>query len=185
MMTHGRRGSAGVSVRSCAGVAIALFLAALPAVGVRPARADQQLRTLVVSGDWTATEQQDASGAAGDVCVAFTAGSDKGFGLRASTADIEIRYSQGNWVLPDNVKGTLAIDVGAYHSILPVTANTRDTAIASITYAQLYGMIAAMESARSMSVTAGYAAPETVSLRGSNRATNAFLSCARRIGATE
>lgn len=166
-----------------------MCLAVLPAVllgvGVRPARADQQLRTLVVSGDWTATEQQDAGGAARDVCVAFTAGSDEGFGLRASTADIEVRYSQGNWVLPDNVKGSLAIDVGAFHSILPVTANTRDTAIAAITDGQLRGMIAAMESARSMSVTAGYAAPETVSLHGSNRATDAFLSCARRIGAAQ
>ncbi|HTU54985.1 MAG TPA: hypothetical protein VMF62_13540 [Acetobacteraceae bacterium] len=183
MLTRGRWGFARVSVRFCSGVALAACLAGLPGTGVRLARADDQLRTLVVSGDWTATEQQDASGAARDVCVAFTAESDKGFGLRASTADIEVRYSQDNWVLPDDVKGTLAIDVGAYHSVLPVTANTRDTAIAAITDEQLRGMIAAMERARSMSVTAGYAAPETVSLRGSNRATDAFLSCARRIGA--
>jgi hypothetical protein len=147
------------------------------------ALADDHLRTLAVSGDWVAQEQQDSALAARDVCIAFTAQPNKGFGIRASAADLEVRYSQDSWALPDNVTGTLVIRVGGFRSALAVTSNTKDTAIAVITPVLLRSMIAAMEKARWMTVTAGYDSPQTVSLRGSNKATTALLACATRIGA--
>ncbi|HWA81229.1 MAG TPA: hypothetical protein VG848_13095 [Acetobacteraceae bacterium] len=155
----------------------AYVLAALVAlVGLR-ARADETLRTLIVSGDWIAKEEQVPGSPAADVCIAFTAGQDNGFGLRAGAGDYEIRYSQDNWVLPDNVKGNLAFDIGPYHSVLAVTSNTRDTAIVSVSREQLDDMISAMETVSVMRVTAGIASPQEVSLHGSNRATTAFLRC--------
>jgi len=149
-----------------------------------PARADEAVHTLVVSGDWVAKEQQDPAAAMQNVCIAFTAAADNGFGLRATADDFELRYSDNSWVLPANVSGNLVIDIGRYHSVFAVTGNTRNTAIATITPARLHILIAAMERAGSMTVTAGVAAPQRISLRGSNRATTAFLSCAASVGAT-
>jgi len=155
----------------------ACVLAALPPLSGRPARADDSLRTLMVSGDWIAKEERASGSPGGNVCIAFTAGQDNGFGLRAGPGDFEVRYSQDNWVLPDNVKGNLVFDIGPYHSVLAVTSNTRDTAIVSVTREKLDDMISAMETVSVMSVTAGIASPEKVSLHGSNRATTAFLRC--------
>ncbi len=159
-----------VTIGACA-------LAALLALSGLRARADETLRTLVVSGDWIAKEQQAPGSPGADVCIAFTTGQDNGFGLRAGVGDFEVRYSQDNWVLPDNVKGNLVFDIGPYHSILAVTSNTRDTAIVSVSREQLDDMISAMETVSVMRVTAGIASPQKVSLHGSNRATTAFLRC--------
>jgi hypothetical protein len=167
---------------------IAACLAAVPAAApcaqAHAAGAGPAVRTLVVSGDWIAKVRQAPTVDGRDVCIAFTAATNTGFGLRASADDFEIRYSQDNWVLPANVAGSLVIDVGRYHSVLTLTGNTSDTAIAAVSRSQLHGMIAAMEKASWMTVTAGIAPPQRVSLRGSNRATDAFLSCVDGIGAS-
>ncbi|HUC17921.1 MAG TPA: hypothetical protein VMA37_09570 [Acetobacteraceae bacterium] len=155
----------------------ACVLAGLLSLLAARAHADDSLRTLMVSGDWIAKEEQLSGSPDGNVCIAFTVGVDNGFGLRAGPRDFEVRYSQDNWVLPDNVKGNLVFDIGPYHSVVAVTSNTRDTAIASVTRGQLDDMISAMETVSVMRVTAGIASPQKVSLHGSNRATTAFLRC--------
>jgi hypothetical protein len=168
-----------------AGVAMSLIaLAAAAEAQAHAASTVPAVRTLVVSGDWIAKERQAPTIDGRDVCIAFTAAANSGFGLRASTADIEVRYSQGNWVLPPDVAGSLVIDVGRYHTVLTLTGNTSDTAIAAVSRDQLHDMIAAMEKASWMTVTAGVAPPRRVSLRGSNRATTAFMSCISGIGAS-
>ncbi len=159
-------------------------LVAAPGVRAHTAAADGALRTLVVSGDWIAKERHAPITGGREVCIAFTGTAANGFGLRASPDDFEVRYSQGNWALPADVAGSLVIDVGRYRSVLTLTGNTSDTAIAAVSREQLHGMIAAMEKASWMTVTPGIAPAQRISLRGSNRATTAFMKCVGGIGAS-
>ncbi len=161
-------------------VLLLITLASMPCLSVRAAEA---LETLVVSGDWTAEEQQSATAADEDVCIAFTADANTGFGLRATSDDFEISYSQNNWALPANVTGNLVIAVGPYRSVFPVTGNTSDTAVATVSAGMLHRLIAATEKAVVMTVQAGTAPPQKISLHGSNRATTSFLRCAARVEA--
>ncbi|HTU54550.1 MAG TPA: hypothetical protein VMF62_11315 [Acetobacteraceae bacterium] len=167
--------------------AVATCLAGLPVLSPRAALAQGEGIRLVASGDWVATEQRDSSGGPADICSAFTkaVGSGNGeqtFGLQANIIETEVRFSDIRWSLPANVGGTLALAVGDYRTTLKISDNTNDMAIAAITAGSLRAMIGAMEKADAMTVTIGADAPLTVSLKGSNRATDAFRACAGRIG---
>lgn len=144
----------------------------------RPAVADEQLLPLAASGDWIAAAHADSATDPPDVCVAATTDASPVFILRASTDDIEVRFADDSWSLPAAVKGALAVDVGTYHAALDISYNTSSMVMAVITPEQLQAMVAAMDKAGSMTVTAGKAAPITISLNGSNKATTAFLTCA-------
>jgi hypothetical protein len=133
---------------------------------------------LAESGDWIAMEHATSITAAPDLCLAMTTDGARAFAFRAGMQDIEIRYSDDSWSLPAGVAGTLAIAVGSYRAALDISDNTSSMVTAVITQDQLQSMISAMDKASSMSVTAGNAAPVTVSLNGSNTATTALLTCA-------
>jgi len=177
-----------MSMERFAWVPIAAGLAGLPAVLPRAGHAQGEGIRLAASGDWVATEQRDSSTGPPDICSAFTTGVGSGnegqtFGLQANIIDTEVRFSDLRWSLPANVSGTLELAVGNYRATLKISDNTNDMAIAAITAGSLKAMIGAMEKANAMTVTIGGGAPLTVSLKGSNRATDAFRACAGRIGA--
>ncbi len=168
-------------------VPIAAGLAGLPAIFPRAGLAQGEGIRLVASGDWVATEERDSSAGPPDICSAFTTAVGSGnagqtFGLQANIIDTEARFSDVRWSLPASVTGTLELAVGDYRATLKISDNTNDMAIAAITAASLRAMIGAMEKANAMTVTIGADAPLTVSLKGSNQATDAFRACAGRIG---
>jgi hypothetical protein len=154
----------------------ACALAALPCPR---ARADEQMLPLAASGDWVAVEHSDSETSAPDVCLAMTVpGSGKGLAFRAATSDIEVRLNDESWSLPAQVTGSLVFDVGTYHAVIDITDNTNTMVAAVITSDQLLALIAAMNKAESMTVSAGKAEPTLVSLSGSKTVTTAFLTCA-------
>jgi hypothetical protein len=176
-----------MSMQRFAWVPIAAGLAGLPAVLPRAGLAQGEGIRLVASGDWVASEQRDSSARPPDICSAFTTAVGSGnagqtFGLQANIIDSEVRFSDVRWSLPANVSGTLELAVGDYRATLKIGDNTNDMVIAAIAAGPLRAMIGAMEKANAMTVTIGADAPLTVSLRGSNRATDAFRACAGRIG---
>jgi hypothetical protein len=142
------------------------------------ARADERMIPLALSGDWSAVEHHNSMSEPPDFCFAFTSASGQMFGVRASMNDIEVRFSDDSWSLPPDISGTLVVDVGAYNAALDITGNTNDMVIAVVAKDQLQSLIAAMDKADSMTVSAGKAPPTTISLNGSNTATTAFLTCA-------
>jgi hypothetical protein len=163
--------------------AIATCLAGLPTLFAGAAVAQGKGVVLVASGDWVATEQRDSPTAPPYLCSAFTRKAGRMFAIQANIVDTEARFADPTWSQPASVPGTLAIDVGAYSATLKVTDNTNNVAIAAITPDQLRFMIGAMEKSNAMTVTPGPAAPDTLSLRGSNRATDAFRACAAQLSA--
>lgn len=164
-------------------VAIATCLAGLPGLWPGAGFAQGKEIILVASGDWVATEQSDSATAPPYLCSALTRNAGRIFEIEANIIDNEARFADSRWSQPANVPGTLAIDVGAYHAMLKVTDTTDNVAIAAIAADQLRLMIGAMEKAETMILTPGSASPQTISLRGSNRATDAFRACARRLRA--
>ncbi|MGB8277355.1 MAG: hypothetical protein WCF20_05405 [Methylovirgula sp.] len=133
---------------------------------------------LAASGNWFAMAHSASVTSPPDTCLAATAASGRMLAFRASTSDIEVRFSDNSWSLPADVAGTLVVDVGAYHVALDISANTNNVVAAVVTPEQLQSMIAAMGKAKSMTVTAGKAAPATMSLSASKTVTTAFLTCA-------
>ncbi len=144
----------------------------------RPANADEHMIPLAASGDWVALEHSDSITDPPDLCIAFTGVSGQSFGLRASTDDIEVRFSNDSWSLPSGVNGSLVLNVGSYSATLAISDNTNDMVMATITQDQLQSLVSAMDKADSMTVTAGKGPATAVSLNGSNTATTAFLTCA-------
>lgn len=174
-----RRTSFAITVVAAAG---ALGLLAQTAV------AQTQTSQLAASGDWVAHQQSGAVSAPPKVCLASTAPGRQMLGLRAASGDVlgshvpnialAVAYLDQDWSLPASVDGPLVLGVGYYRLELEVMQNTSDMVVAPITERELLSLIGAMHNATSMTVAAGTAAPETISLNGSNVATRAFLDCA-------
>lgn len=168
-------------------------VAAIATVGtlgllVETAIAQTQTSQLAASGDWVAHQQSATVSAPPKVCLASTGPGRAMLGLRAASGEVlgshvpnialAVAYLNQDWSLPANVSGPLVLGVGYYRLNLHVTQNTGDMVIAPITERELLSLIGAMHNATSMTVTAGTAAAQTISLNGSNVATRAFLDCA-------
>ncbi len=141
-----------------------------------PAFADEQMTPLAVSGDWIAMAHSDSMTDPPDVCLAFN--SDAGFAIRADDNDVEIRYQNASWSLPDNVTGVIDLKIQTDDFPLQISDNTNNQVTAVITDDQLSKIVADMNKAASMTVAAGSGPPTAVSLDGSNVAITAFLTCA-------
>ena len=132
---------------------------------------------LAVSGDWVTMSHSDSAVDAPDVCV--SGDENAGVALRADdTGDIELRVSNSAWSLPADVVGKLKFSVNNNSYSFDITGNSSDYVAASITSDQLLKIVADMETADTMRMTAGSAPPETVALDGSAKALTAFLTCA-------
>ena len=157
---------------------LTIILASLLTYMVLPlvASADEQLTPLVVDGDWAALEHRESMEDPPDICIAAELANH--FFIRADSNDIEIRYSDSSWSLPANVTGTMNLAVNGDSYPLPITDNTNDMVIATISQDQLQKIVADMNKAGSMAVTPGSGSATTISLSGSNQAVTAFLTCA-------
>jgi hypothetical protein len=140
------------------------------------AMADEQTNTLAVGGDWIAAAHSDSMTDPPDVCIAFDGSAN--FGIRADDSDVEIRYGNDSWSLPDNVTGILDIKINSHDYPLDVSANTNNQVTAAITDDQLQKLVNDMNVSSSMTVKAGSGPGENVSLDGSNAVITAFLTCA-------
>ncbi|HWA79566.1 MAG TPA: hypothetical protein VG848_04555 [Acetobacteraceae bacterium] len=138
---------------------------------------------LVTSGDWVAMEQRDSPTAPAYICSAFTQKNGRLFELQMNIVDTEIFYADAGWSAPEDVPATLHLAVGGFRTTLNVSDDTNNVAVTAIATGQLLAMISAMEKANEMTVAAGSLPAKTVSLRGSNRATDAFQACARELHA--
>jgi hypothetical protein len=140
------------------------------------ASADEQLVPLVANGDWGAFSHSESMSTAPDFCVAMNVVNK--FILRADEDGIEVRYVDDSWSLPASVSGNLVLKVNGDTYTLPITDNTNDMVMATISQDDLEKIVADMNKAGSMSLIPGTGAPVPISLNGSNQAVTAFLTCA-------
>jgi hypothetical protein len=89
-----------------------------------------------------------------------------------------IRESNESWSLPSGVSGEVLVTIGDWSNTFEIDDNTDTMVNAEAAPDVVSAMFAAMDKASAMTVTAGKAKPFSVSLTGSTKATNAFLTCA-------
>jgi len=152
---------------------VASFILSLYAAS---ARADEQIIPLAQDGDWAALEHSTSITDPPDVCLAINLNAN--FGIRADNTDIEFRLENHSWALPADITGTIEPDVNGNQYPFPITSNTSTSIAAEVDPDKLLDIVSDMNKASSMTVTAGHAAPEQVSLNGSNTVIAAFLTCA-------
>jgi hypothetical protein len=152
-----------------AGVVIAL----LPP---KIARADEQMMPLAISGEWAAMAHKPSMTQPPDVCVAMNP--KTGVAFWSDGDSVQIRVLNEAWSLPASVKGQIMVAVGNVKLSFDINDNTNKMVDANMESAEYQPLFGAMDSASSMMVTVGKAAPIAVSLLGSSKATNAFKTCA-------
>lgn len=146
-----------------------------------PAAADEMIVPLAMSGDWAALAHRPSMTAPADVCLAtnMAAGdAAKGVAFRADEFGVEFRVMDPSWSLPANVQGEVVITIGQWNRSFGVDSNTANMVAVEIPPDDLLSLFKEMDKAAQMSVKVGTAAPFTVSLVGSTRATDAFRTCA-------
>lgn len=157
------------------GLRFALSLGTMLCVGGY-ALADTQI--IAAQGDWTAGEHTPDAVSAPDVCVAMS-DTQIVVVLRVDNqGDTEVRLSDDSWSLPANASGTIDFTVNGHNYSYPATAMSSTMVDATITQDQLTTLVGDMETASSMQVKAGSAAPTTIPLDGSQVVLTAFMTCA-------
>lgn len=161
-----------------------IFAAGVIAVSV-PMRvtADEQMRLLETSGTWAAMAHSPSMTAPPDVCIVASPTLGGAVAFRSGDNRVELRVSNSNWALPNEVEGSVVISVNQFSKTLTITANTEKSIAATIPNVDLVSLFGAMDKGSAMTVTAGKSKPVSISLAGSMRATNAFRTCARISGA--
>jgi len=89
-----------------------------------------------------------------------------------------LRLIDSRWSLPPDVTGTVSITIGDWKKSFEIDGNTSDSVNAEVAKDVIPDLFARMDKASTMFVTVGKAKPFQVSLAGSTKATNAFLTCA-------
>ena len=140
------------------------------------AHADEQMHVTATGGAWVAMAHYSSLTAAADVCMAMSPAT--GVGFRASEDGIEIRVFSERWSLPTDVSGSVAISVGGFSKDFAIGGNTASSISALIATDDAALLFSAMNKASTMLVTAGRSKPLNISLSGSTKVTNAFLTCA-------
>ena len=138
--------------------------------------ADEQMRTLASGGDWIALALSESMIGHPGLCAAMNVVSQVAF--RADNDGIEFRASNAEWFLPVDVADSVQLVIGDWKSSLEINANSESTVVAGIDADKAGPMFPAMGKAGKMSVTIGKAKLFQVSLNGSPRVINAFLTCA-------
>ena len=142
------------------------------------ARADGDTTPLAAAGDWLAAAHSPSAVDSPDVCMAMQVVAN--FFLRTDdSGDIDVRLANPSWSLPSNITGQITVAVNGHTYNYPISSNTASMVDASITSDQLEALVKDMEIAGAMEVTAGHAAPLSVSLDGSNVALTAFMTCSQ------
>jgi len=140
------------------------------------ANADDHLMPIAQSGDWIAMAHKVSLTAPPDVCIAFNLSA--GIALRADGNTIQLRVIDGKWSLPVSVQGSVLISIGDWKLPLEINDNTSDSISAALKPMEIFALLATMDKATTMTVTAGKAKPIPVSLTGSAKVANAFRTCA-------
>ena len=153
-----------------------LFLIAFSMLFGTRALADEQLQPLAAQGDWIAMAHEVSMTDAPDVCIAAEV-TDGGFALRHDSYSTEAIIVDRSWSLPANVAGQIKISVGSMKLDLTIDTNDNISVRAPVEHKDLANLIAAMETASSMTVVAGNGHAKQISLNGSKVALTAFLTC--------
>ena len=140
--------------------------------------AEEQMRTLAQSGNWIAMSHQESITASPDICLVMTPVPRGALAFRNNHDVTELRVSNDQWSLPDQVSGTVKISVGAIAKEYEIGGNTGTTVMAAVPDDDVLPLFLAMDKSTSMAVTVGKAKPTNISLSGSTKATNAFRTCA-------
>lgn len=139
-------------------------------------KSDETITPLAEDGDWVASAHHASITAPPDVCLAMDLSA--GIFFRASDDGIELRVADPSWSLPVDVQGTIVVKINQWEHSFDIGANTSNMVSAPMTPDLLTGLFAEMDKASDMSVVIGKAPPFSVSLSGSTKVTNAFLTCA-------
>jgi hypothetical protein len=165
-------------MRSGIGLVIAATVAALSVPQI--AKADEQMMPLAISGEWAAVAHHASMTEPPDVCLVMNL--KAGFAIRSDGETVQIRVSNDSWSLPTSVHGAIAVAVGNVKLSFDINDNTNTMVNADMEPSEYQPLFDGMDAASSMLVTVGKAAPFSVSLVGSSKATNAFKTCARISG---
>jgi hypothetical protein len=138
--------------------------------------ADERLVPLAQSGDWIAVSHKASITAPPDVCIAFN--QRAGIAFRSDGNTFEFRVINDKWSLPASVEGSVVIVIGDWKLTLDISDNTDNSISADVEPAEVLTLLAAMDKASTMTVTAGKAKPIVASLTGSSKVANAFRTCA-------
>lgn len=141
-----------------------------------PARADEQIRPLVITGDWMAAEHAVSMTEAPDLCIAGN--NREGLLFRAASTSLELRIVDEAWSLPTEVQGKVGVQVGAKSYDFTITSNTSQMVSADMEPAVALDLFHVMDNNAEMTITAGHSKARHVSLHGSTKAMNAFRTCA-------
>jgi hypothetical protein len=144
-----------------------------------PLTADEGLVPLAHSGSWIAMAHHTSMVAPPDVCMIFNKISSSQMLLfRADEDETEIRVADEKWDLPADVAGTIKVSVGAWNGQFDVSHNSESRLDADLSKEDLLAMFAAMDKSATMTINVGKNKPMEISLSGSTKVTNAFLTCA-------
>ena len=157
----------------------ALALGSVVCVGGR-AYADQTVMSLAQNGNWSATAYAGNQNGSPPLCVS-SSDNDPSFTVLIENklyGNNEVQLSNSSWALPLGVTGTISVNVNGHQYVYAISWNKSSMVSADITRDQLTSLVADMETASSMQVTAGSASPITISLTGSQPALAAMMDCA-------
>jgi hypothetical protein len=138
------------------------------------ALADESMVPLAEGGNWIAFEHKNSMVDAPDMCGATSLDH---LMLRSDNNDIEVRYANDSWSLPNGVSGAIDLKVNGNDYNLPIGYNTNTVVSSIITQDQLEKLAGDMNKSSTLSLTAGSSPTVAISLSGSNAAITAFLTC--------
>lgn len=168
-------------IKLCVAVVAVLSVSVIGTAG-----ADEGFYPLVRSGTWSALAHHTSSIAAPDTCgVSGHAAESQSFILRVDEVTKEMRVSDEAWALPPDVRGTVKISIDRWNKEFDVRSGTSPTMLtALLSTDELLDLVAAMDNGSIMKLEIGKTTMN-VSLSGSTRATNAFMSCANLKSSTK
>lgn len=141
-----------------------------------PARADEQMIPLAMSGTWMAVAHKASLVAPPDICVVTDVAT--GFVLWTNGEEVQLRFVDQKWSLPSYVVGQITVSIADWTAAFDITNNSGTMVIALLDENQRSALLQNMNKGRSMSIKIGKAAPVRVSLEGSRKVTNAWRTCA-------
>lgn len=131
-------------------------------------------------GNWMAFHHTNDGGVGTDVCVGVSV--DTQIALRVDENDIEIRFSDPKWSLPNNTRGNVTVAAGNYSHLFHTMAANPTMLIGEMTADEAKDLLVALETAPSAKLTFGAKTTKNVPLAGSTKVLSTFQGCVQQAG---
>nr|WP_254455529.1 hypothetical protein [Komagataeibacter melomenusus] len=127
-------------------------------------------------GGWVAIHHTPDAGVHTDLCIAGSESEILMF--RADADSLQVRSADDHWTLANGEKGDMTVTVGAYTHVFHMQANDATTLMASLSAADMTGLLDAMARQHLAVVRFGNQPPLSVNLAGSVPVLDRFRGCA-------